>query len=98
MSVVVLWSVAFLDFFPLAQLIERAMTEYNERSPLLRNANLAAVPPGAPTAPVQLAVKDVKVRPGPLEIARSNRYAILAGIWTATFLSVSVPRASGNPF
>ena len=26
--------------------------------------------------------------PGPLEISRSNRYAILAGIWTATFLSV----------
>ena len=28
-------------------------------------------------------------RPGPLEISRSNRYAILAGIWIATFLSVS---------
>ena len=26
--------------------------------------------------------------PGPLEISRSNRYAILAGIWMATFLSV----------
>lgn len=27
-------------------------------------------------------------RLGPLEITRSTRYAILAGIWTATFLSV----------
>ncbi|KAF7441374.1 hypothetical protein PC9H_001724 [Pleurotus ostreatus] len=26
-------------------------------------------------------------RLGPLEITRSTRYAILAGIWTATFLS-----------
>ena len=27
---------------------------------------------------------------GPLEISRSTRYAILAGIWMATFLSVSL--------
>ncbi|KAG9309209.1 vacuolar amino acid permease [Chiua virens] len=31
---------------------------------------------------------------GPLEISRSTRYAILAGLWTATFLSVSVPPTS----
>ena len=30
-------------------------------------------------------------RIGPLEISRSERYAILAGVWTATFLSVRVP-------
>ena len=27
-------------------------------------------------------------RPGPLEISRSTRRGILAGLWTATFLSV----------
>lgn len=32
-----------------------------------------------------------KSRIGPLEISRSERYAILAGVWTATFLSVRVP-------
>lgn len=32
-----------------------------------------------------------KSRVGPLEISRSERYAILAGVWTATFLSVRVP-------
>ena len=26
---------------------------------------------------------------GPLDISRSTRYGILAGLWTATFLSVS---------
>ena len=28
---------------------------------------------------------------GPLEISRSTRYGILAGLWIATFLSVSEP-------
>ena len=32
---------------------------------------------------------------GPLEISRSTRYAILAGIWIATFLSVSLSVYSG---
>lgn len=59
-----------------------------ERDPLLRDANLGVLPPGAPGAPVQHATKDVKIRLGPLEITKSNRYAILAGIWAATFLSV----------
>lgn len=27
---------------------------------------------------------------GPSEVSRSTRYAILAGVWSATFLSVSV--------
>lgn len=27
-------------------------------------------------------------KPGPMAISRSTRYGILAGIWTATFLSV----------
>ena len=31
-----------------------------------------------------------KTRIGPLELSRSTRYGILAGIWTATFVSVSV--------
>ena len=31
----------------------------------------------------------IKARPGPLDISKRNRYAILAGVWTATFLSVS---------
>lgn len=35
------------------------------------------------------AAKQSKTKPGPLEITRKTRYAILAGIWTATFLSVS---------
>lgn len=30
-----------------------------------------------------------KTRIGPLELSRSTRYGILAGIWTATFVSVS---------
>ena len=29
-----------------------------------------------------------KYKPGPLEISRTTRYGILAGIWAATFLSV----------
>lgn len=33
-------------------------------------------------------VQGVKARPGPLDISKRNRYAILAGVWTATFLSV----------
>lgn len=33
--------------------------------------------------------KITKHRPGPLELSRSARYGILAGVWSATFLSVS---------
>ncbi|KLO19602.1 MFS general substrate transporter [Schizopora paradoxa] len=58
--------------------------EASERDPLL------AVPP-APTAPnVNGAIASKvpqKQRLGPLEISRSTRYGILAGIWVATFLS-----------
>ncbi|KAI5119530.1 hypothetical protein M0805_002552 [Coniferiporia weirii] len=43
---------------------------------------------GAPAqAPALAPTKDVRSRPGPLEITKANRYAILAGIWAATFLS-----------
>ena len=31
---------------------------------------------------------------GPLEISRSNRYGILAGLWIATFFSVSLSAQS----
>ena len=72
------------------------MSQRNEREPLLREANEAALPPGAPAVPVLETVKDVKVRPGPLDISRTNRYAILAGIWTATFLSVCTYIIHGN--
>ncbi|KAJ7684310.1 vacuolar amino acid permease [Mycena polygramma] len=34
--------------------------------------------------------------PGPLEISKSNRYAILAGIWLATFLGVLIPAISSE--
>ena len=33
---------------------------------------------------------------GPMEISRSTRYGILAGIWTATFLSVCTLSSSGS--
>ncbi|PPQ99167.1 hypothetical protein CVT24_009258 [Panaeolus cyanescens] len=50
----------------------------SERDPLLaRDANDANTP--------QKNSKNVRV--GPLDISRSTRYGILAGIWTATFLS-----------
>lgn len=34
--------------------------------------------------------KDLGRALGPLEISRSTRYGILAGLWMATFLSVSL--------
>lgn len=67
----------------------KGMSENDERAPLLRDANGPSIPPVALGAPDLQVPKDVKVRPGPLDIPRANRYAILAGIWTATFLSVS---------
>lgn len=73
------------------------MSQRSEREPLLREANQAALPPGAPAVPVLEAVKDVKVRHGPLDISRTNRYAILAGIWTATFLSVCYQDKHAQP-
>ena len=38
--------------------------------------------------------KGVGRAPGPLEITRSTRYGILAGLWMATFLSVSLSVSS----
>ncbi|OCB89634.1 vacuolar amino acid permease [Sanghuangporus baumii] len=60
-------------------------TNATERDPLLVASNPGAEPPGAPAVPVD--VREIKVKPGPLEITRLRRYAILSGIWTATFLS-----------
>lgn len=51
------------------------MTEPTERDPLIKNASQAA--------PLTVESKN-----GPLDISRSRRYGILAGIWSATFLSV----------
>lgn len=56
----------------------------SERDPLLHGQpeqgdGVEALPPKDPR------------RLGPLEISRSTRYGILAGLWTATFLSVSSP-------
>ena len=35
---------------------------------------------------------------GPLEISQSTRHAVLAGLWSATFLSVRVSRHAFRPF
>lgn len=67
-----------------------------ERDPLLsvarpndQNGSYAA-----PTA--QGHAKQSQAKPGPLEITRRTRYAILAGVWTATFLSVCQEFVSGG--
>ncbi|TDL18944.1 MFS general substrate transporter [Rickenella mellea] len=52
-----------------------------ERDPLLENLNTGSGQAGFSTK------NDPGRRLGPLEISRSNRYAILAGVWAATFLS-----------
>jgi len=44
-------------------------------------------PPTASHAEVSVNGKLASHRPGPLEISKYTRYGILAGIWTATFLS-----------
>jgi hypothetical protein len=49
------------------------MAEPTERDPLIGSTHAAA--------PAQN-------KNGPLDISRSRRYGILAGIWSATFLSV----------
>ncbi|KAN0075559.1 Major facilitator superfamily domain containing protein [Tylopilus felleus] len=48
-----------------------------ERDPLIPATNTRLRAQDQPSSPV-----------GPLEISRSTRYAILAGVWSATFLSV----------
>ncbi|GBE82864.1 hypothetical protein SCP_0412510 [Sparassis crispa] len=54
----------------------------SEREPLLQ---ASVVQPGAAEETNEDLKEATKV--GPLEISRSTRYGILAGIWTATFLS-----------
>ena len=57
-------------------------------------ANMAAIVPSerdpllAPRDPAGSANPKRASRVGPMEISRSTRYGILAGIWAATFLSV----------
>jgi hypothetical protein len=53
------------------------MSDPTERDPLIKNAT--GLSQDIPT-PGQ--------HKGPLDISRSQRYGILAGIWSATFLSV----------
>ena len=64
----------------------------NERDPLLPvkvNGASSQSPAQISDSPQVESLKEAKRRLGPLEISRSNRYSILAGIWVATFLSVS---------
>jgi len=56
------------------------MIEPTERDPLIKNA--ARLSQAAPV------VNCTPHKNGPMEISRSRRYGILAGIWSATFLSV----------
>ncbi|KZP06007.1 MFS general substrate transporter [Athelia psychrophila] len=56
------------------------MSNSTERDPLISPTTSAAVRDGPKKALGQL---------GPLEITRSTRWGILAGIWTASFLSVT---------
>ncbi|KAJ7765680.1 hypothetical protein B0H16DRAFT_1454247 [Mycena metata] len=59
-----------------------------ETDPLLRNA-----PNAQPTE------SKVKLPVGPLEMSKSDRYAILAGIWMATFFGTFLtPRITGTEF
>lgn len=62
------------------------MNTLTERDPLLQSV---AAQPGAAAGAVVLSSDTKSVtKVGPLEITRSTRYGILAGIWVATFLSV----------
>ncbi|KZT18906.1 MFS general substrate transporter [Neolentinus lepideus HHB14362 ss-1] len=64
------------------------MSEPTERDPLIKNAQLQQSLHGSAVAPLPDAQPEVPSKhPGPLEISRSTRYGILAGIWIATFLS-----------
>ncbi|KDQ59888.1 hypothetical protein JAAARDRAFT_153957 [Jaapia argillacea MUCL 33604] len=55
-----------------------------ERDPLIQDATLRpSMQEGNEEEEEEVLIK----RPGPLEIPRSTRYGILAGIWVATFLS-----------
>jgi hypothetical protein len=58
-----------------------------ERDPLLSASNTSLRAHDHSRSPV-----------GPLEISRSTRYAILAGLWSATFLSVCVSQHESKTF
>ncbi|KIM80081.1 hypothetical protein PILCRDRAFT_98046 [Piloderma croceum F 1598] len=60
------------------------MTEPTERDPLIKNASQVAP------------LNRSESKNGPLDISRSRRYGILAGIWSATFLSVVFPSISSD--
>ncbi|KAI0927773.1 hypothetical protein AcV7_009480 [Taiwanofungus camphoratus] len=60
------------------------MNTLTERDPLLQSV---AAQPGAAAGAVVLPDTKSVTKVGPLEITRSTRYGILAGIWVATFLS-----------
>lgn len=65
------------------------MAPPTERDPLLSGTN--ATPTGTPYVSDPLNNQSSRSSGvGPLDISRSTRYAILAGVWSATFLSVSV--------
>ncbi|KAI0344962.1 MFS general substrate transporter [Trametopsis cervina] len=55
----------------------------SERDPLLQSPH----PDNDVLDGVDIEASKRKRKPGPLEISRSTRFSILAGIWTATFLS-----------
>lgn len=62
----------------------KSMSILTERDPLLKNT-----PSRSGVIPAQAVKEPVHSHsPGPLEITRSSRYGILAGIWLAQFLSV----------
>lgn len=61
------------------------MAEPTERDPLLQST---ATYPDLPPADGAISQK-IKKPLGPLEISKSTRWGILAGIWTANFLAVS---------
>lgn len=64
----------------------RSNESSTERDPLLEST---VVQPDSAIEPSPPNTKIVQ-KPGPLEITRSTRYGILAGIWMATFLSVCI--------
>jgi len=61
-----------------------ATSTFTERDPLLRND----IPAAGDSVTVGKVQEANDLRNGPLEIAPSTRYGILAGVWTATFLAV----------
>lgn len=63
----------------------------SERDPLLQHTNGLGQEYQQLQGEEGCRQKGVNRALGPLEISRSTRYGILAGLWMATFLSVSCP-------